>query len=137
MDKSWLHSINSGLKMKQTKSTQPRKQRKWRSEAPLHKRRSFLGSHLDKKLQEKYNRRSIPVRKGDTVKIMKGEFRGIKGEVINVDLEKCVIYVDGVTVKKTDGTDIARAVEPSNVMITHLMRDDRKRIAMLERGMKG
>jgi len=122
--------------MKQTKSIQPRKQRKWRDMAPLHKRRSFIKSHLSKKLQEKYGRRSVPVRKGDVVRIMRGQFKGVDGEVLTVDLKKCSVYVEGVTIKKTDGTDTARAVAPSNMMITDLTLDDKKRIAMLERGMK-
>jgi len=119
------------------RSIQPRKQRKWRKEAPLHIRRKFMGGHLSKNLREKYGRRSIPIRKGDNVKIMRGEFKGIKGEVIKVDLKKCKIYVDGVTIKKTDGTDVPKAIDPSNVMITDLALDDKKRVAILERGMKG
>ena len=70
------------------------------------------------------------------MKIMRGEFQGVKGEVVNVDLKKCKILVDGATVKKTDGTDVARAIEPSNVIITDLTMDDKRRIEMLERGMK-
>jgi len=123
--------------MKQTKSIKPGKQRKWRFDAPSHKRRKFMGSCLDGELRDKYGRRTLPIRKGDTVKILRGEFKGNGGEVTKVDVGKSRVYIDGVNIKKTDGTDVARPIDPSNIMITDLSLDDKKRIQLLERGMKG
>ncbi|OYT25643.1 MAG: 50S ribosomal protein L24 [Candidatus Altiarchaeales archaeon ex4484_96] len=122
--------------MKQTKSIKASKQRGYRAKAPLHKKMRFMGCRLEARLKDKYGRRTIPVRKGDTVKIMRGEFRGGSGEVTRVDLKKSCVYIDGVNIKKTDGTDVARPINPSNIMITDLTLDDKKRIAMLERGLK-
>ncbi|HDN82956.1 MAG TPA: 50S ribosomal protein L24 [Candidatus Altiarchaeales archaeon] len=120
----------------QTKSSQPRKQRKFRYEAPLHKRRKMIVSRLSKELQEKYKRRNVPVRKGDIVKVMRGDFKGMSGEVIKVDLKKYKIYVDGITLKKADGTEVPRALDASNVMITELNLKDKLRLEMLERKLR-
>ncbi|MEA1924463.1 MAG: 50S ribosomal protein L24 [Candidatus Altiarchaeota archaeon] len=123
--------------MKQTKSIKPGKQRKWRADAPLHKRRKFMGSCLDRKLRDKYGRRTISIRKGDTVKILRGEFKGNGGEVTEVDVGRSRVFIEGVNIKKTDGTDVPRPIDPSNIVITDLTLDDNKRIKLLERGMKG
>ncbi len=93
----------------------------------------MLAAHLSKDLKEKYNRRSISIRKGDQVKVMRGAFVGIGGEVLKVNLEKYKIYVDGITQKKADGTDVSRPIDPSNVLITELFIEDKERRNMLER----
>ena len=64
-----------------TKSKQPRKQRKALYNAPLHLRNRLMSAMLSKELKEKYNKNSLPVRKGDVVKILRGNFKGIEGEV--------------------------------------------------------
>ena len=53
-------------------SNQPRKQRKYRWNAPIHLREKMLSSHLSKDLRKKYSRRSFGLKKGDTIKIMNG-----------------------------------------------------------------
>ena len=72
-------------------SKQPRKQVKFRANAPSHIKRTFMGSTLDKPLREKYERRNIEVKKGDEVKIMRGKFKGKQGKVGNVDVKHCRI----------------------------------------------
>lgn len=119
--------------MKQPKSKLPRKQRKFRLYAPLHKRRKMISSHLSKELREKYKRRNLPIRKGDKVKVMRGEFKGTTGTVLKVDPKKYKIYVEGITSKKASGEDVPRAIDPSNVMITSLYMEDKERRRVLER----
>jgi large subunit ribosomal protein L24 len=114
-------------------STQPRKQRKYRHNAPLHIRRKFLSAHLSKELRERFGKRSISVRKGDEVTVMKGEFRGFRGNVDRVDMSACRIYVDGMKRKKVDGSEVSVPVQPSNVMITKLTLEDKMRQAVFER----
>ena len=53
-------------------STQPRKQRKYRYNAPLSTKRNFLSINLSKELKKKYGTRSIKPRVGDKVKVMRG-----------------------------------------------------------------
>ncbi|MFH1403908.1 MAG: 50S ribosomal protein L24 [Candidatus Altiarchaeota archaeon] len=122
--------------MKKPSSSKPRRQRKWLYEAPLNVRRKMMSSPLSKELKEKYNRNSIPLRKGDSVKVMRGSFKGVNGQVTRVDLKKYKVYVEGVTMKKADGTDVEKSLNPSNVMITELFLEDKKRREILGRTAK-
>lgn len=119
--------------MKTLISAQPRKQRKFQRNAPLHKRQKMLAAPLSKELKEKYKRRSMPVRKKDIVKVVRGEYKGVKGEVLRVNLDRYKIYVDGVKEVKADATNVEGAVDPSNVIITDLYLDDKNRRKILER----
>ena len=47
--------------------------------APLHKKRKWIASHLADDLMLRYKRRSIPIVRGDTAKVMRGEFKGKRG----------------------------------------------------------
>ncbi|RLI76316.1 50S ribosomal protein L24 [Archaeoglobales archaeon] len=112
------------------KSKQPRKQRRWLYKtSKLHERHKLLHATLSKDLRKKYGKRSVRVRKGDKVKIMRGEFAGHEGKVLQVDMKRIRIKVDGVTTTKVDGTEVSVPIHPSNVMITSLEMDDvRKKI---------
>jgi len=114
-------------------SKQPRKQRKARYNAPLHQRGSLMHSALAKDLKEKYQKRSARVINGDTVKVMRGSYAGHEGLVESVLMKKLQIIIDGVVVKKADGTEVPRPVDPSNVMIMRLNLDDNHREEILKR----
>ncbi|MCD6536805.1 MAG: 50S ribosomal protein L24 [Thaumarchaeota archaeon] len=115
-------------------SAKPRKQRKRLYNAPLHKLAKLMSAHLSPELREKYKRRSFPVRTGDKVKILRGDFKGVEGKVIGVDRERQMIYVENVTLKKADGSTVNRPIHVSNVMITELNLDDPYRREALMRG---
>ncbi|MEM2849919.1 MAG: 50S ribosomal protein L24 [Candidatus Bathyarchaeia archaeon] len=117
-------------------SKQPRKQRRTLFNAPKHVMVKILSAHLSDELKEKYKRRSFPIRKGDTVKIVRGDFKGFSGAVLRVDREKMRIYVEGVTREKVDGTKVLIPIRPSKVMITKLNLDDKRRVEALERKIK-
>ena len=108
-------------------SSQPRKQRKIRYNAPIHLRGSLLHSMLSPELREKHGRRNVRVVTGDTVKVLRGEHAGTTGVVEGIDVKRFAIQVHGVTVKKADGTEVARPLDPSKVMITKLNLKDPKR----------
>lgn len=114
-------------------SSQPRKQRKYVHNAPLHIRHKLVAATLSKELREQYSARSIPVRKDDFVTIMTGQFKGQTGKVTKVSLARTFTHVEGAAVKKADGTDSLYPIHPSNLMITKLNLDDKKRVAKLER----
>ncbi len=116
-----------------TKSKQPRKQRKALYEAPLHKRQKLMSATLSKELREKFHRRSLPVRKGDEVKIMRGEFKGRTGKVIKVDLKKLRVYIEGITRKKSTGEEVHVPIHPSNLMIIKADMNDKMRQKIIER----
>ena len=113
-------------------STSPRKQHKYRYNAPLHVRQNLMSVHLSKDLRKKYGRRSITVRKGDTVKILRGQFRNKSGNVESVDLKKLKIFIAGVDRQKRDGSKARYPLEPSNIMITDLSLEDKKRQKSIE-----
>ena len=114
-------------------SKQPRKQRKYRYNAPLHLRQKMISVHLDKALRKMYKKRSIPVRTGDEVIIVRGEFRKERGKVTKVDMKKLKIYIDSAKRKKVSGQEVEAAIDPSNAMITKLDADDKKRQKFLRR----
>ena len=114
-------------------SVQPRKQRKYRHNAPLHVRRKFLSARLSPEFTRQFGRRSLPVRKGDEIRIMRGSSKGLKGVVERVSLKKTKIYAEGIIVKKVDGSEVMKALEPSNLMITKPKMDDKGRQMIMER----
>ena len=109
------------------KSKQPRKQRKYRYNAPLHIKQKFLHAHLSKELRKKYSKRSIALRKGDNVKVMRGQFKDKTGKVDEVSVKKTQVYVSGIEFVKRDGTKSRYPLQPSNIMITELNMDDKLR----------
>jgi large subunit ribosomal protein L24 len=123
--------------MKRPKSKKPRKQRKFLYKAPLHLRRKMISAHLSKELREQYKRRSLPLRKGDEVKVMRGEFKGTVGKVVKIDTKKYKVYVDTVKKKRSVGTEYLVPISPSNLMIVKLNLDDKYRLKILERGKSG
>lgn len=125
MKKEWSNSWNS--------SKQPRKQRKYKHNAPLHKRHKMIGAHLSKELRQKHKKRSIAIRKGDKVKILRGQFKSIIGKVEKVMLSRYKVYVTGADLKKADGRSAKYPIDPSNVIIIDLEKSDTKRKEVLER----
>jgi large subunit ribosomal protein L24 len=114
-------------------SKQPRKQRKFRLKAPLHLRHKLMGVNLSEELREKYGRRSLPVRTGDTVQVMRGDFKEHEGKVEKVNLKNYRLLIDGVSVQKPDGNQVYHSVHPSKVMIVELDLDDDERNEIIER----
>ncbi|RLJ08138.1 MAG: 50S ribosomal protein L24 [Candidatus Aenigmatarchaeota archaeon] len=114
-------------------SKQPRKQRKYRYRAPLHIRRKFVSANLSPELRKKYGKRSVPIRKGDEVVVKRGDFKGVRGKVERVDLKSCRVWIDSVKVKKADGSEVLRPIDPSNLQIVSLNLDDKKRVEVLAR----
>jgi large subunit ribosomal protein L24 len=116
-----------------TESKQPRKQRLALLQAPLHIRQKLMTAPLSKELREKYGVKRLPVRKGDKVRIVRGDFKGHEGKVVKVDLKRLRIYVEGVTVKRQDGTPRFVPIHPSKVVIIDLDLSDKWRKAIIER----
>ena len=73
--------------------------------------------------------RSIPVRKGDTVKILRGTYKGRSGKVQSVYRRRFCIYIEKLVKEKVNGQQAELPIHPSNVEITALRLDaDRKAI---------
>ena len=117
------------------KSIQPRKQRKNFYTAPLHKKHKWLSSHLTENLLLKYDTRSVPIVKGDTVKVLRGSFRGHEDKIVGVNIHQQSVNIEGLTLVKADGTKIPKPINPSNLLITKLNLTDSWRRKKLERGL--
>jgi large subunit ribosomal protein L24 len=117
----------------QMKVKNPRKQRKRLFTAPAHIRHKFMAAPLTKELAEKQGVKTLPVRKGDTIRIQRGDNKGFKGKISSVDLKNYRIYIEGLTREKVDGTNIFLPVHPSKVMIKNLNLNDKRRKAVIER----
>jgi len=106
-------------------SKQPRKQRKYRANAPLNIRKKFVSVNLSKDLRKNENKRNVIVKKDDVVKIMTGKFKGKQGKVLKVLLKISKILVEGISIKKRDGSKTEIKMQPSNLQIITLA--DRKK----------
>ncbi|MBR9705517.1 50S ribosomal protein L24 [Candidatus Pacearchaeota archaeon] len=114
-------------------SIRPSKQRNYKANAPMHIRHKFLASNLSKELRKKYTKRSFPIKKGDKIKILRGEFRNKTGKVEAVDLKKLRVTVEGLNRLKKDGAKVPVYLNPSNLQITELNLEDQKRIQAIGR----
>ena len=114
-------------------SKQPRKKRKYIANAPLHIKGKFLSSLLSKELRKTHGKRNIRVRKGDKVKIMRGNFKAHAGRVETVLVKKTRVYVAGAELIKKDGSKVPYPLHPSNLMITELNLEDKKRQSSIQR----
>jgi large subunit ribosomal protein L24 len=111
----------------------PKKQRKKMFNAPAHIRHKLMGAPLSPELLAQRGVKTLPVRKGDTVRILRGDRKGFEGKVSRIDLKHYRVFIEGLTREKVDGTTIFVAVHPSKVMIKTLNLDDKVRKAILER----
>jgi len=83
----------------------------------MHSRHKFLSAHLGRELREKYRTRSLPVRKGDRVRILSGDFKKLEGDVLSIDTKNRLIEIQGVSVTKADGSQVPNPIRSSNVML--------------------
>ncbi|KAG6814517.1 60S ribosomal protein L26B [Tricholoma furcatifolium] len=113
-------------------SSSRRKSRKAHFSAPSSIRRKIMSSALSKDLRAKYHARSLPVRKDDEVRIVRGKYKGREGKVTQVYRKKWVIHVDRVHRDKSNGATAPIGIHPSNVVITTIKLDKDRR-AILER----
>ncbi len=87
----------------------------------------MMKAHLSDELYGKYGLRSLTVRKGDIVKVMRGKFKGHEGKVVKVNLKNMRVAVEGVTVRKVDNKAVQYWIHPSNLMLIKLDLSDPKR----------
>ncbi|CAJ2511796.1 Uu.00g074210.m01.CDS01 [Anthostomella pinea] len=121
-----MTKVNAGI------ASSRRKSRKAHFSAPSSIRRNIMSAPLSKELREKYNVRSIPVRKDDEVTIVRGSNKGREGKVTSVYRLKYQIHIERVTREKTSGQSVPLGIHPSNVVINKL-KLDKDREDILER----
>ncbi|MBR9678679.1 MAG: 50S ribosomal protein L24 [Nanoarchaeota archaeon] len=120
MKSEWSNSWKSSM--------QPRKQRKFLFNAPAHIKQKKMTAPLSKTLRKEHNKRSLVVRVGDEVKIVRGDFKGKKGKVEKIIKPNERVIINNVSRVKVDGTKANAPVHASKIMITKINLEDSKRI---------
>jgi large subunit ribosomal protein L24 len=93
-----------------------------------HKREKLLGANLSENLRKQHNKRSMRVIKGDTVRILRGEYVGIEGKVEKVNTERSTLSIEGVQREKIRGGKVKVQIHASNVQIISVNTDDEYRM---------
>jgi len=101
-------------------------------QATLQTRSKQLGSALSKDLQKKYGKKSARAIEGDSVTILRGEFKGVDGKISKISTQKTSVAIDGVKKEKTKGDKFDVYIHTSNLVITSLNTSDKWRMAKLE-----
>jgi large subunit ribosomal protein L26e len=125
-----MTKINSSL------HSSRRKSRKAHFDAPSSVRRTIMSAPLSKELREKYNVRSIPIRKDDEVLVVRGSNKGREGKVTTVYRLKYIVHIERVVKEKSSGQSVPIGIHPSKVVITKL-KLDKDRESILERIKQG
>ncbi|MCJ1392266.1 60S ribosomal protein L26A [Xylographa bjoerkii] len=125
-----MTKINSSL------HSSRRKSRKSHFSAPSSVRRVIMSAPLNKELREKYNVRSIPIRKDDEVMITRGSNKGREAKVTSVYRLKYLVHLERVSREKSNGQSVPIGIHPSKCVITKL-KLDKDRESILERIKKG
>jgi len=120
------------MKFNPAVSSSRRKNRKRHFDAPSHVRRKLMSAPLSKELRKKFDIKSMPVVKGDTVQVARGKFKKWAGKVTQVYRKKFVIYIETVKREKTNGDSKFVGIHPSKVQITHLNMNNKGRQAIVE-----
>ena len=100
----------------------------------LHKNHKKLSAHLSKELRTQIKRRSLPVRKGDTVVILRGEHKKKEDKIFKVDLKGERVYLEALRGRKVSGEEIRIPFNTSNLLLKELSAEDKERQAIFKRG---
>ena len=118
--RSWVSSVS------------PKKQRKYRYNSPIHIKKKMLVAPLSKELRLKYKTRNFMVKKGDTVLIMRGKFKGKEGKIDRVYTKQLKVSVDSAKNITKKGNKVPFKIRPSALMILDLNLADGRRLSKLE-----
>jgi len=100
--------------------------------ATFHTRSKQLGSALSKDLRKKYGKRSVRVNEGDSIKIVRGEFKGVDGKISKISPQKNSVAIEGIKKEKTKGDKFDIYIHTSNLVVTSLNTENKWRMAKLE-----
>ena len=95
-----------------------------------------VSTPISKDLRKKYSRRSIRIMVNDTVKVIRGEYKGLTGKVAKISIESNSVAIEGNKKEKLKGDKIDVYIHSTNVIITSLNTDDKWRLKILEKKLK-
>ncbi len=108
----------------------PRRQRKALYTALPFQRHRRMTVPLSRDLRSRFHARSVPIRKGDTVRVLSGSFVGREERVAKVDRRGYSVILDNVTLKTGEDKLKPLPIRTSHLVITRLNLSDpwRRRI---------
>jgi large subunit ribosomal protein L24 len=83
-------------------------------------RRRRMAVSLSRELRARYGRRSVPVRKGDTVRILSGSYAGREERVAKVNRRAYALTLDNITIKTAEAKLKTLPIRPSHLVLTRL-----------------
>jgi ribosomal protein uL24 len=104
--------------------TSPRRQRKALYTARTFERRRRMTVPLSRELRGRFRARSLPIRKGDTVRVLSGSFVGREERVAKVDRRGYSVVLDNVTLKTGEDKLKPLPIRTSHLVITRLNLSD-------------
>jgi len=99
-----------------------------------HRLDKMLGARLADELREQYKKKTLRVVKGDSVMVVRGEYKGRGGRVEGVDTERGMLNIEGMQREKIRGGQVKVPIHASNVKITGLSLEDKARSSKLQGG---
>jgi large subunit ribosomal protein L24 len=99
---------------------------------PKHQRDKMVGAVLEDSLRKQYGRKNIRVVKGDSVRVMRGEYKGVEGKVEKVNTEHATFHIEGIQREKIRGGQVKVPIHSSNVMVISLNLEDNYRSTRLQ-----
>jgi large subunit ribosomal protein L24 len=92
-----------------------------------HRLDKMLGAALADELREQYKKSTARVVKGDSVMVVRGEYKGRGGKVEEVNTERGTLHIEGMQREKIRGGQVKVPIHASNVKITALNLEDKQR----------
>lgn len=109
--------------MVRVQSKKPRKQRNALLKVKNHQVSKLFTAPMNEALQEVYGIKRIPVRVGDSVRIVKGEFVGIEGKITSINKKTRKLIIEEATLQKRSGENYFVPISVSNVIVTKFETD--------------
>lgn len=122
---------DSTMKKSAAVSASRRKSRKAHFSAPSSVRRIIMSAPLSSELRQKYKVRSLPIRKGDEVRVVRGQYKG-DGKIVTCYRKKYVVHIERITRERANQMPVPVGIHPSNCVITKI-KIDKDRKAILDR----
>jgi large subunit ribosomal protein L24 len=92
----------------------------------------MVGAVLEDSLRRQYGRKNIRVIRGDSIRVMRGEYKGVEGKVEKVNTKHATLHIEGIQREKIRGGQIKVPIHSSNVMVISLNLDDDYRSSKLQ-----
>src|ERR687894_1774124 len=99
---------------------------------PKHQRDKMVGAVLEDSLRRQYGRKNIRVIRGDSIRGMRGEYKGVEGKVEKVNTQHATLHIEGIQREKIRGGQVKVPIHSSNVMVISLNLDDKYRSRKLQ-----